>query len=170
MVKKLISFGAGAVCLALAGTALTFTLMPHGSAATAANDTNSSNVLSGASEAISNTQSDVINAALDSTGTKTAVQDALLSHAVDISNETGLATSQVQTIINDMDIPSWEVADLPADATVKNTVSGSYAGVSADVTTYSDPNYVSVNAYGQSFTLKVPHNAQQYMGLLNFIQ
>lgn len=110
------------------------------------------------------------NAAIDASGVKTAVKDALLSHAGDISSVTGLATSQVQAAIEGLDLESWQAAQLPEGATAARTVSGSYAGVDATVTTYDDPGYVTVEAYGQSITLAVPSSAQSALTLLSYVQ
>ena len=55
---------------------------------------------------------------------------------------------------------------MPANVKPSSTISGSAAGVPASLTTYSDPNYVSINAYGQDIDLYVPVSAQQYMPLL----
>ena len=55
---------------------------------------------------------------------------------------------------------------LPADAAATTTISGSAAGVPASLTTYSDPNYVTISAYGQNIDLAVPASAQQYLPML----
>lgn len=113
-------------------------------------------------------KTNALNAAIDASGVKSAVQDALVSHSGDIAQATGLATPQVQTAIENLDIESWQAADLPANAQPKQTIDGTYAGVDASVTTYNDPGYVTVNAYGQTITLAVPASAQQSMCLLNY--
>lgn len=175
---------------ALAAVACFFALTPHSSSPTPASNIesnqhyasstlseaqasspqseNTNDLLGSAAAAVTSAKNDAINAALDATGAKTAVQNALISHSEDISDATGLADNQVQTIITNMDIPSWQVTDLPHDTVETNVVSGTYAGVKAQVTTYADPSYVSIEAYGQDFTLAVPTSAQQYMSLLAF--
>lgn len=107
-----------------------------------------------------------MNSAIDASGVKDAVSDALLAHTWDIANVTGISSSQVQTCIENLDIKDWQVADLPANAVPTNTVSGSAAGVPATLTTYNTPGYVTVSAYGQSIDLAVPAAAQQYLPLI----
>lgn len=167
MVKTVSKFVvAGAI--ALVAIACVVALLPHSQSPLAANSAQTS-IANQASNVLANAQNDAINSALDNSGAKQAVENALLAHVSDISSATGLADSQVQNIINNMDIPSWEVATLPSGATETGSVSGTYAGVNAQVTTYDDPNYVSIEAYGQEFTLQVPQGAQQYMNLLQFV-
>lgn len=141
-------------------------LAPHGTAPQA--NTNNPPALNPVNETVSNATNTLINAAIDTSGVKTAAENALLSYSNDISKQTGLANNQVKSIIEDMDIQSWEVTDLPADATQDISVSGTYAGVNATITTYDDPNYVSVNACGQDLTLSVPASAQKYLPLIAF--
>lgn len=196
MVGKTAGICAGAAAVLVAGAACFFMAAPHSSApiasstSTASAQTNaqeqvpstgalgsqntpstqeeSTDLVTAATNAINDVKNDAINAAIDASGTKAAVENALLAHVTDISNATGLNNSQVNTIIKDMDIESWEVTNLPSDATETGTVSGSYAGVDASLTTYDSPNYVTVNAYGQDFTLAVPQSAQQYLPLLAY--
>lgn len=171
MVKKLVGIGISAGAVLLVACALLFALTPHStSPAASTSDTTTTSLTDMATSVISDAKNDAINAAMDNSGAKTAVQNTLLEHSEDIANKTGLAESQVQTIITDIDVPSWEVTDLPANAVATKEISGTYAGVNAEITTYDDPNYISVNAYGQNFTLQVPQSAQQYMSLLSFIQ
>ena len=80
-----------------------------------------------------------MNSAIDASGVKDAVSDALLAHTWDIANATGISSSQVQTCIENLDIKDWQVDDLPANAVPANTVSGSAAGVPATLTTYNAP-------------------------------
>ena len=107
-----------------------------------------------------------MNSAIDASGVKDAVSDALLAHTWDIANATGISSAQVQTCIENLDIKDWQVADLPANAVPASTVSGSAAGVPATLTTYNNPGYVTISAYGQSIDLAVPAAAQQYLPLI----
>ena len=108
-----------------------------------------------------------VNKAIDASGVKGAVSDALMSHAGDISSATGISTTQVQSIISNLDIDDWQASTLPDGLTQETTISGEAAGVPATLTTYSDPGYVSVSAYGQTIDLAVPSDAQQYLPLLS---
>ena len=59
-----------------------------------------------------------------------------------------------------------QATPLPAEARETGTFSGSYAGVDGSITTYEDPGYVTVKAYGQTVTLEVPASAQEYLARL----
>ena len=109
------------------------------------------------------------NAALDASGAKNRVQEALDAHVSDIAAATGLSTAEVQKGIDDLAVQEWKVTDLPASAQAEVTISASAAGVDGTLTVYDDPSYVTVNAYGQNLTLEVPESARQYMGYLAYL-
>ena len=90
-----------------------------------------------------------VNVALDASGAKNRVQDALESRVDEISAATGLSTAEVQQGIDNLAVQEWQVTDLPDDAQAATTFDGSAAGIDGALTTYADPSYVSVNAYGQ---------------------
>ena len=110
-----------------------------------------------------------VNVALDASGAKNRVQDALESHVDEISAATGLSTAEVQQGIDNLAVQEWQVTDLPDDAQAATTFDGSAAGIDGALTTYVDPSYVSVNAYGQDLTLSVPESAQPYLGYLGYL-
>ncbi len=111
----------------------------------------------------------VANTALDVSGIKDKVKSALEENKSVIASATGLTESQVDAAIEDLDIDSWQVASLPADAQATGTTSGTYSGMSATITTYEDPGYVTVETGGQSITLSVPESAQEYVSLLGYL-
>ena len=111
----------------------------------------------------------VTNAAIDASGIKTKAEDALYSNAADIAAQTGMSESQVNQAIDSLDIENWSITSLPSDVEATGSQSVSYGGVSAEVTTYDDPSYISVTAEGQTFTLEVPESAQEYMSLLGYL-
>ena len=51
----------------------------------------------------------------------------------------------------------------------QGTQAVNYGGISAEVTTYEDPSYITVSAEGQTFTLEVPNSAQDYLSLLGYL-
>lgn len=110
-----------------------------------------------------------VNVALDASGAKNRVQDALESRVDEISAATGLSTAEVQRGIDNLAVQEWQVTDLPDDAQAASTFDGSAAGIDGTLTTYADPSYVSVNAYGQDLTLSVPESAQPYLGYLDYL-
>ena len=109
------------------------------------------------------------NVALDASGIKGKLDSELRSHAGDIAAATGLPEGQVEDIINQIDISSWSVTTLPADATVAGSFQTSYQGTIVTVTTYTDPSYVSINPWGQTITLAVPESSQNYVSYLSYL-
>ena len=122
------------------------------------------------SSLVSDAKNTATNAAIDASGIKSKVQDALDSNRDAIAAATGLSAEQVDQAVADLDIESWQATSLPSEASASGSVSGSYAGVDGTITTYDDPGYVSVEAYGQTVTLAVPESAQQYLPLLSYVQ
>lgn len=111
----------------------------------------------------------IANAALDASGVKSSIDEALRSNVERIAAATGLSNDQVETAIDELAIESWSATTLPEGASVSGTFSTSYQGASATVTTYADPSYITVEAYGQDLTLAVPESAQQYLSLLAYL-
>lgn len=102
-----------------------------------------------------------LNAALDASGVKGAAEGALRDNAACIASATGMSKQEVDRAIDDLDISSWRMAELPAQATPRFSVQASYQGSSATITTYDDPSYITVDALGQHATLLVPESAQR---------
>ncbi len=126
-----------------------------------ANDEN--NPLSDAASDVENTAA---NAILDTTGLKSQIKDLITSHSSEIAQYTGLSEPQIESAIDELNIDDWEVVSLPSNAVVASTIDGSDYGVDGTITTYDDPNYITVSAYGQEVTLEVPESAQAYLSFL----
>lgn len=109
------------------------------------------------------------NAALDASGIKGKIDSELRAHTGDIASATGLSESQVENIINQIDISSWSVTTLPADAAAAGSFQTTYQGTNVTVTTYTDPSYVSISPWGQTITLAVPESSQSYVSYLSYL-
>lgn len=160
--QKVLGVFIGLIVLMIAGIIAVFAF-----GATSAGEEQTSDPLSNAIEDVKNTAA---NAAIDTSGIKAKAEDILASNRDVIAAATGLTTSQVDEAVASLDIQNWTATSLPSTATATDTISGNYAGVDGTVTTYDDPGYVTVGAYGQSVTLAVPESAQPYIGLLEYIQ
>lgn len=110
------------------------------------------------------------NAAIDASGVKSKVQDTIDTYRDDIAAATGLTGEQVDAAVNGLDIENWQATSLPSDASATSTVDGSSLGIDGSVTTYDDPSYVTITAYGQTITMSVPESAQTYLPLLSTVQ
>lgn len=109
------------------------------------------------------------NQALDNLGIKSKIDSTLRNNEESIANYTGMSTSQVDNMIDNLDIKDWNATQLPSDATVANTYNGNYGGTEATITTYDDPSYVTVCANDQNITLSVPESAQSYLSYLQYL-
>lgn len=110
------------------------------------------------------------NAAIDATGLKDKAKSALEDNKATIAAATGLTETQVDQAINELNIDEWQAAPLPASASATGTIDGSATGIDGTITTYDDPGYISVEAYGQTVTLAVPESAQTYLPYLAYVQ
>lgn len=123
-----------------------------------------SSPLSSLSKAADDAKNSVANTAVNASGIKARVQNALDSNVDRIAEATGIPAETVRDAVNAVDVESWEVVSLPDDAQAVNSLSGSAMGVEGTVTLYDDPSIVTVNAYGQEITFEIPEGAQGYMG------
>ena len=106
------------------------------------------------------------NAIMDTTDIKGQVQSAIESNKDSIAAAMGVPSSMVDAAVENLAIDEWQAASLPSDATAVGTVNGSSMGIDGAITTYDDPSYITLEAYGQNVTLAVPESAQQYLQLL----
>ena len=121
------------------------------------------------SDAIEGAKYDAANAALDATGIKEKVDDALRDNVDEISKQTGIPSAIVSGMVDDLDIPSWKVVKLPSNATATSTSDIDYNGYSAEITTYDDPNVITISTDAGSITLEVPESAQGYAQYLKYL-
>ncbi len=133
------------------------------------NSTSGSSGGNAVTSAVDSAKNSAVNTAIDASGIKSKVSDALASSASSIASATGLDQSTVNTAISNLDVEDWQAATLPSTATATSSYSTDYNGTSAQVTTYDDPGYVTVDALGQSVTFSVPDSAQQYTSLLQYV-
>lgn len=120
-------------------------------------------------ELIAEAKTNAVNAAIDASGIKKIIQNALESNKESIASALGISVQDAQSVIEDLDIESWSITTLPDDAQETSSYSTSVDGTSATVTLYDDSSYVTVEAYGQSITLSVPESAQSYLPYLSYI-
>ena len=114
--------------------------------------------------------SKAIDSLLNVSNVKENIDAALRSHTTWISSQTGYSESDITLAIDELNIPSWHVAPLPEDAVEISNYNANYQDIDVTITTYADPNYISVEAYGQELTLEVPPTAQAYYSLLGYLR
>ena len=156
--KKVIGVFLGLIALVIVGIVGVFALSDPNAAPSPVTD------------AANEAKAAVANAALDASGVKDQVKSAIDANRDSIAAATGLTDEQLDAALSDLDIDSWQAAPLPSDAAPSGTIEGAYAGVDGTITTYDDPSYVTIEAYGQAVTLEVPESAQQYLPYLAYVQ
>ena len=111
-----------------------------------------------------------MNAFIDMSGLKDKAANALHDNLGTISAATGLSEADCAQIVYSLDIQNWEAAVLPNSAEEMGSLSGSYAGLDGTITYSDDPEYITVNAYGQNVTMKIPETAQAYLPYLQYAE
>lgn len=109
----------------------------------------------------------VANTALDASGLKDKIDSTLRENSASIASATGLSSSQVDDAIDSLDVQNWTIATLPDNASESSSYSGTYDGTDATITTYDDPSYVTVSAYGQNVTFAIPESAQSSLSFIS---
>lgn len=109
-----------------------------------------------------------LNTLLDASGIKSHLESELYKHAGTIAEQTGIPESTVNNAISSLAISEWEVVSLPQTANEAAHVSIDTEEFKGSVTTYDTPEIVTVDAYGQSLTMKVPPSAQTYVSFLEY--
>ncbi len=111
-----------------------------------------------------------LNTLLDQTGAKERVDAELRAHADELSEKTGLPSALVETGIDMLNVKEWKATVLPSDAVETSTFKTEVNGQQVQLTTYKDPSYVTVNAYGQTVTFDIPESAQTIAELAPYAQ
>lgn len=115
-------------------------------------------------------QTTAANVLIDTSGIKDRIEAELYSRVDEVSAQTGIPAETLEAGIADLAIQDWKAIEKPAAATAAGNFSVNAGGTQIDVTTYADPSFVTVNAYGQEVTLTVPESARQYADYLPLLQ
>ena len=110
-----------------------------------------------------------VNAAIDSSGVKDKIENALYDNVDAISKKTGLPKSTVEKAIDDLDRGTWKATTLPAGAKATGTSTINYNGAPAKITTYDDPSVVTIDSNGVSLTFEIPPSAQGDLSYLSYL-
>lgn len=110
-----------------------------------------------------------INSVIDASGIKEKAEEALRDNAGNIAQATGLPVTAVNSMIDGLDIQSWEVTSLPRNAQETGSADVEFQGTNATLITYDDPSVLTVATDGGSVTVKVPPSAQGYVEYLDYL-
>lgn len=111
----------------------------------------------------------VANALFSASNIKENIDGQLRQHVTEISIATNMDEASVTQAINDLDIPHWEIVALPHGITATSNFDIAYQGINATITTYNNPCYLTLDAYGQALTFEVPPTAQSYAAFLSYL-
>lgn len=115
------------------------------------------------------TQASITDMAINASGLKNTLENYLRDNAGSLSSSLGMSTSEYNQVVDSLAIQDWQAVALPNNVSEADTFSGSYGGVSGVITTYDDPNYVTIEAQGQKVTMEVPPSAQSYLSYLAYL-
>ena len=107
-------------------------------------------------------RTDTVNTLLEKTGVKQRLENELYAKAEKFAEDTGIPVGLVDEAVSMVDITNWKAVPLPDDAVENGSVSADIDGQHYELTTYEDPSYVTVSAYGQVLTFEVPESAQTF--------
>ena len=110
------------------------------------------------------------NALIDQSGVKDRVENALHAQAQEVADEYGIPIEILEAGIEDLAIQEWEAVEKPADAAETGTYTVDADGTQVEITTYDDPNYLGVKAYGLETTMGVPESALPYTALIPLLE
>ncbi|MBQ9068861.1 MAG: hypothetical protein IJ131_07345 [Eggerthellaceae bacterium] len=132
-------------------------------------DKGTSKITEAAGKAVEKAGNEAVSKMVDQSGLKEAAAAELHARAGDIAALSGLDESMVDYVIDSMDIPSWQTTTLPDGLGEQASIPVEYSGANATLTTYNDPSYMTVSAYGQDITFAVPDAAQGYIPYLAYL-
>ena len=116
------------------------------------------------------TQTDLLASPLTSTAVGSMLDNAVRANESAIAEKLGVSVEQVDAVVDELDIDSWQTVDTPSDLTADDSFSFDYQGTSVNATLYDDPEYITVGAGGQEVTLHVSDSAAQYLQYLQALQ
>lgn len=121
------------------------------------------------SQAMDEAGTGAANAALDATGIKKQADTMLRENAGHIAEMTGIPEPMVKGMIDDLDVQSWQVTNLPPNAVATGSAQVDYQGVAVELTAYDDPSVVTVHTDMGAVTLAVPESAQSTVKYLQYL-
>lgn len=97
---------------------------------------------------------------------KDMAQKFLESQTEKIAQELGMEATEVELILEKLDIEGLEHIDLPGNAVVKKTVTRTVMDVDITFTLYRDPGYITISYEGKTTTVAIPEDYQKYVTLI----
>jgi type II secretory pathway pseudopilin PulG len=109
-------------------------------------------------------------AIMNSAGVAEHIENAVVDNKKAIADHLGVSVDEVDAMVQDLDIGSWQAVDVPEGVETSREVGLEYEGTPVKATFYDDPSYVTLDAGGQNVTFRIPDSAQgfaeEYLELL----
>ena len=125
-----------------------------------------------ASTPLESARTSALNSAIEALDLKGQIDAKLRARAQELADEYGLPSQLLDGGVDMLAIDEWEVVNTPTDNEVKNVVDLQLDGTDLTVTTYEQPDVISVessgniNTFGQTITFSVPESAQGISNVL----
>lgn len=113
-----------------------------------------------------NLKSSAMNAAIDATGIKDEVDQALRENAPAIASSLGMQEDEVNASVDALNIKGWKASKLPSGAISSDSYDVNWEGRDFHLSTYENEPYVTISAYGQDITFSVPDSARDSFKIL----
>jgi len=129
-----------------------------------------SSPLSGHAGLFDGFQNGVVNTLIDVSGVKGRIDSELRSRSGALADEMGVSQSVAEDIVDALAIQDWHATALPESVQETSTSTVDANGNKISITTYDDPGFVTVGAFGMSITMQAPESAQTYTPFLEYLQ
>ncbi|MBQ9000420.1 MAG: hypothetical protein IJ087_01020 [Eggerthellaceae bacterium] len=128
------------------------------------------NSAAGAGNPLADAKNGAVNTVLDLSGMKSRIDSELRAKAGKLAEENGISQAVVDNVIDSLAIEDWKVVSLPDSATTTGSYDVNTDSMSARITTYDDPSFVTVEAYGHPLPMDVPQSARGDVTLLGYLE
>ncbi len=124
----------------------------------------------GSNTPLETTRAEAINVVLDQAGLKERIESALYKGADRFAEETGVPVEIVNKAIDVLDVTHWEATTLPDNVKKTGSVDADIEGGAISITSYDDPSYITLGAYGQEVTFDVPKSTEAFTSIIPYAQ
>ena len=123
----------------------------------------------GSNSPLESARAGAINTLLEQTQLKQRLEDELYMRADRFAEDTGVPVEIVNALIETLDVTHWEATTLPQGVSQTSKIDTEVAGQQLSITSYGDPSYVTLGAYGQEVTFDVPESAETLSAALPYV-
>ena len=129
-----------------------------------------SSALPGQLGVLDGVRSNVVNTLIDVSGVKGRIDSELRARSGALADELGVSQSVAEDLVDALAIQDWRATVLPDNVQATSTSTVDAQGNEISITTYDDPSFVTLGAFGLSVTMQAPESAQTYTPFLEYLQ